>query len=204
MVELIGVISFVATEVAKGAVGEAGKSLWQGVVSVYERWRGTKPEPTDIDEGTAQELLGNAPELRVLAQAYYEDSSALRRAQLIAPVLRGAKILWIDDHPEWNTLERQTLAEFDIVVIPVESTRSAIACLESESFDLVISDIVRAESATEGINALPALRAVGQGLAVIFYVGSVQGSVPTGAFGITAIPSELLHLCMDALERTRL
>jgi hypothetical protein len=40
---------------------------------------------------------------------------------------------------------------------------------------------------------------------VIFYVGSSdpESEPPSGAFGITADPSELLHLVLDVLERSR-
>jgi CheY-like chemotaxis protein len=204
MVELVSAaILIVAAEMGKGVAGEAGKALWEGIVSAYERWRGARPEPEAIDKDTAEALIHSSPELTALARTYLTGSTALRRARLVTPALQGAKILWVDDHPEWNQHERQALVEFGIRVTSVETTRSAIGCLDSGRFDLVLSDIARGESATEGIDALPVLSSAGNGVAVVFYVGRVDGTLPRGAFGITASPTELLHLCMDVLERTR-
>lgn len=197
-------LMFVATEIGKGVVGEAGKSLWQGMVVAYERWRGKKPEPTDIDAPTARAMLGATAELSELAQVYFRDTHALRRAQTVGAVMRGARILWIDDHPEGNVLERRTLTDLGATVVAVETTSSAIASLQSDRFDLVLSDIARGESRTEGIDALPQLRAIDGSPPVVYYVMTVQGGVPRDAFGITASPSELLHLCLDVLERSRL
>jgi CheY-like chemotaxis protein len=88
----------------------------------------------------------------------------------------------------------------------VQSTETAVECLESEAFDLILSDISRCGSNRHGLDALPRLRAASPGTPVVFYIGRVarEAGVPPGAFGITDHPGELLHLVMDALERRRL
>lgn len=192
------------TEVGKGVASEMGKSVWEGISAAYKKWRGVSPNPDDIDAEAARSLAATGYGVAALAQQYRAASPALRRAELAAEALKGARILWVDDHPEWNRLERHTLGELGCIITSVETTRSALACLRTERFDAVISDIARGGSATEGVNVLPEIREVGHAVPVIFYVGRVDGPVPRGAFGITDEPSEVLHLCMDAFERTRL
>jgi DNA-binding NtrC family response regulator len=129
----------------------------------------------------------------------------LRRAQLVSQVLRGAKVLWIDDHPENNLWERRLFEVFDATCVTVETTRSAIACLQADSFDLIISDIARSSSTREGVDVLPSIRTVAPRIPILFYVGQLtESTAPMGAQGIAAEPNELLHLVLDQLERRRI
>jgi DNA-binding NtrC family response regulator len=89
--------------------------------------------------------------------------------------------------------------------VNVETTRSATACLAQETFDLVISDIARADNAIEGVESLPAIRLVAPNIPVLFYVGlRTLLAHPTAAQGLADEPNELLHLVLDQLERSRL
>jgi CheY-like chemotaxis protein len=204
---MIAEISFpillIAAELGKGVASEAAKSLWQSVTDSYRKWRGEDPPESGLDAATTDALLEKSPELIERVQAYAAESSVIRRASLVQSALSDAKILWIDDHPEWNILERRSFESLGIDILPVESTRSAVASLASEQFDLIISDIARQDRQSEGIEAFTSLRRVSSA-PVVYYVGTVKGGTPIGAFGIASSPVELLHLCMDALERSRL
>jgi CheY-like chemotaxis protein len=119
--------------------------------------------------------------------------------------LEGSNILWIDDHPEGNSTERRCFAALGMTVTTVESTQSALACLANEDFDLILSDVDREGSNHTGLDALPRVNAKAPTIPIILYIAALQPrGVPHGAFGITNRPDELLHLCMDALERHRL
>jgi hypothetical protein len=37
----------------------------------------------------------------------------------------------------------------------------------------------------------------------VFYVGHVEGPCPSSAFGVADRPTELVHLVLDSLARTR-
>ncbi len=72
-------------------------------------------------------------------------------------------------------------------------------------FDVILSDIARGNDSTAGLTMLPELRKKNRHIPVIFYIGEIDTSkgVPGSAFGITNQPNELLHLALDALERTK-
>jgi CheY-like chemotaxis protein len=127
------------------------------------------------------------------------EDRLLSRAERSAPVIRGAYVLWIDDHPEWTRRERRLMETLGIAVDPVRSTKEAAEALEAESFDLIVSDVDRENNPRAGLEMLDALGP--DRPPVIFYVGRAKPGVPAGAFGLTDRPDELLHLVIDALER---
>lgn len=131
---------------------------------------------------------------------------SLRRAALAAPALRGANVLWIDDHPQSILWERRTLEELGVRVAPARSTEVALERLAEEPFDLIISDIARGDQADEGVRALPRLRELQPDTPVVFYIADLDAErgPPTGSAGITNRTGELLHLVLDVLERRRL
>lgn len=85
------------------------------------------------------------------------------------------------------------------------STEQGLTALRSKVYDLVISDLSRNDTPNEGLMLLQEMRKSQLPQRVIFYVGSVnqEKGTPTGSFGITNRPDELLHLVMDILERQR-
>ena len=177
------------------------EAAWGRITAAFREWRGKDATSQAVEEVTSQRTVD--PAVLTEAETIFELSSALRRARTVQTVLRGARILWIDDHPEHNSWERALFKAFGADVTNVETSRSALASLGREDFDVVLSDIDR-EGADEGLRALPGIRKAALATPVIFYVGTKSEGVPVGAFGITNDPNELLHLVFDALERTRL
>ena len=151
----------------------------------------------------ALQKVAAEPVLVQRLRALVGQAAVLRRAQLVEPALRGARILWIDDRPEGNVWEYDCLTALGTLVKTVGATRSAVACLEREPSTFVISDAEREGRPAKGIEDLPSLQVRDRPTPVIL-VTDLKPGVPPGAFGITARPDELLHLCMDALERSRL
>lgn len=131
---------------------------------------------------------------------------ALRRALGARTALRGARVLWIDDHPEWITWEKKMLERLEVEVTTATDTRRALERLQAEPYDLILSDIARGPRENEGVAALPALRSVAPDTPVVFYVGVLdeRRGPPPGCAGITNRPDELLHLVLDVLERRRI
>lgn len=151
-----------------------------------------------------REQLDSAAERRGADVPVAEREQVLRRAQRAAPALRGARILWVDDHPENNTYEREAMLSLGAFVDIAKSSTEGRSMMSHSRYDLLISDIDRAGVPDEGLRFLRQMHECNSRPRTIFYVGRVEQErgVPAHAFGIADRPDELLHLVMDALERT--
>ena len=193
---------YVAATMAKRVEDEVIAGIWAAMKASWKDKFGKEPSPTELDPRTVESLATGDSLIKQRLVRLGEEIPLLRRAQRAEPVLRKARILWVDDHPEWTQLERQFLEAFGIRIVTVETTRSALACIHGGPFDLIVSDIARGNNALEGVQALPLLRRAAPEAPVIFYVADLRaGGPPATSFGITNKPGELLHLCMDVLER---
>jgi CheY-like chemotaxis protein len=194
--------TYVAALVARTAADDLAADLWARIKAALKNRLGREPEPKDV---TAKALEGitPAPVVQQRLQALVGESPILRRAQVVQKAVRGARILWIDDRPKGNVSEHDCLTGLGAVVKTAETTRSAIALLVRERYDLILSDIAREHRDHAGIDDLPKLLALAPAVPIVLYVGQRKPGVPASVFGITDRPDELLHLCMDALERRR-
>jgi CheY-like chemotaxis protein len=140
------------------------------------------------------------------------DTSGLRRARHARRVLEGSRVLWIDDRPERLAAEQRTLEALGASVARARDTLEVLERLHElqagatpGSFDVILSDIARHDSASAGTDELPLLKRAAPGTPVIFYVNRLTAGAerPAGSVGITDDPGELLHLILDVLERKR-
>ncbi len=136
--------------------------------------------------------------------------AALRRVKQRLDVFRGARILWVDDHPENNRNERRMFRQLRAEMDLATTSEEALKKLQLDIYDVVISDIGRDNPTDKsGLAFLHALRSGDQSrkpeanTPVVFYVGNFNAKLgtPAGAFGITNRPDELLHFVLDVLER---
>ena len=129
--------------------------------------------------------------------------SVARRANVARPLFEGARVLWIDDDPSMTLYERIALSECGISVDVATSSGDAFFMLSRLQPDLIISDIKRNDNPRAGLDFLSELRASGNPIPLIFYVGIIDQSKPKphSSAGITTHPGELLHLVFDVLER---
>jgi PleD family two-component response regulator len=67
----------------------------------------------------------------------------LSRAQRLAPLLASSNILWGDDGPENNVVERKVLRSFGVNFVLARSTEEAVKLFQCHDFDMVISDMSR-------------------------------------------------------------
>lgn len=132
-----------------------------------------------------------------------ELDRASRRLASAAALVRGARILWVDDEPDNNSLDVRLLRSAGAKVKLALSTEQALRELARAHFELVISDIARGDEADAGVRMAEELRQRGVTSPVIFYAGTVRKPIPDEAFGLTNRPDELLHLVLDALARLR-
>jgi hypothetical protein len=129
--------------------------------------------------------------------------SVQRRAEVVRPLLEGARLLWIDENPGNNLYERTALAAVGITVDLALSTAEAIHIASALAPDVVISDIDRDGNRVAGLEGLETFAQRGLGFPFVFYTGEIDPTKPTprGAFAITDRPDSLLHYVFDLLER---
>jgi hypothetical protein len=129
-------------------------------------------------------------------------SSLVSRAERLQPVLRGAVAVWLDEDPLRNRTERRLLREMGVFTQVIRELDEAGRFVESEGDDV---DLVISENLTQDGRKVGQILIGRLGHArppVILYVTNLKPGLPEGAFGITNRPDELLHLVMDALERS--
>lgn len=198
--------SFAASCVAQKCADEVVDTAWRKIRERIRSATGKEPAPIDIASSLgAFEKQAGGGEIIEAVESVVDRSSALRRAKFSESMLAGARILWIDDHPENNAWERVTFTSLKMDVVPALTTQDALKFLAGESFDVIISDIFREGSQAAGLLDLPKLQKASPMTPVVFYVGSVdvtRGNPPK-SFGITDDPEELLHLLLDIMERKR-
>ena len=139
-------------------------------------------------------------EAKAAARAVAEAAvpAALRR-------LGEATVLWVDDRPENNVYERQSLEALGVRFVLSTSTEDALAKAQQRTFDAVISDMGRPPDARAGYTLLNALRGRGDQTPFIVYSGSrapehVAEAVRQGALGSTNRPQELVEMVLEAVH----
>jgi CheY-like chemotaxis protein len=151
-----------------------------------------------------------------------EDDRATIRdaAQYLVPLVAQSRVLWVDDQPGGNEIERSTMLSWEVDVQAVRSTEDAVRELEDprQRFDLIVSDWRRPGDT----DAQPAGPALAQRVAslrlkvrprVIFYHGLVDApelarrrhvADELRAVGATGSPGELFRWCLIELSRVAL
>lgn len=128
-------------------------------------------------------------------------------------IIRGAEfkkssgkkeILWVDDRPENNVYERNTLEQYGLTFTLALSTLQALHCMEHNKFALIISDMGRKEGNREGYVLLDAIRKTNKEIPFIIYAGSrkqehINETLKRGGQGCTNSPAELIDLVIKNL-----
>ena len=130
-------------------------------------------------------------------------SRASRRLASQQALLKGSRLLWVDDQPKNNRNEKKLFEAVGARVDTSSTSAAAEAAIMQVTYDLIISDIDREGSATEGLQFLGKLTKVGNSPPLLFYVGQARNPPPAEAFGIADRPDELVHLVLDVLGRSR-
>jgi hypothetical protein len=145
-----------------------------------------------------------------------DDRAAIRdAARFLAPLAAQSRVLWVDDEPGGNVLERMTLVAWEVDIQAERTTDEAMRELTDprQRFDLVISDWRRPGDSPEtpaGLRLLEAMHDEGLEQRVIFYHGLVeQGELSERrrrarmacGVGATGSPGELLRWTLVELAR---
>lgn len=114
----------------------------------------------------------------------------------------GRRVLWVDDHPRYNDLERAFLRSAGVFVHNAVSTEDAMGELARDQYDVAITDQDRG-AGDDGERFAEAALARYPSLPVVAYIGKVSPdrSTPAVFRGLTDRPDELMHLLLDVFER---
>ncbi len=139
------------------------------------------------------------------ASTEFGRSQVARRAARIERVIRGARLLLVNDIPEGMSHVIGILRDLGLDVQVETSSDDALRAASNGTYDVVISDMKRGAVEDEGIRFLNRMRERKILFPVIFTIGGFNPALgtPPFAFGITNRVDECLNLVFDALERTR-
>ena len=124
-----------------------------------------------------------------------------------AVLLSGRSVLWVDDKPMNNVYEASIFKRFGASIVSVRSTEEALAFLNRDSYDLIISDVHRVENGRSNPNAgydlLDALDRQRVRAPLVFYTGSVtriNSHRARAARGAADVPGDLVNLVVGVLR----
>jgi CheY-like chemotaxis protein len=148
-------------------------------------------------EGTTPEAT--AKEARVAAEVVSEvvTPRIVRRAS-------SSTVLWVDDRPNNNTYERQSMEALGVSFVLAASTDEALELVKQRPFDAIISDMGRALDRQAGYTFLEKLRASGDRTPFIIYAGSDSPNHRAeakrrGALTSTNRPDELFEAVVSVI-----
>jgi CheY-like chemotaxis protein len=115
-------------------------------------------------------------------------------------------VLWVDDKPDNNIIERQAMAAYNIDFVLALSTGQALAALKTQQFDAIISDMGRPPDGRAGYTLLEAVRGSGDMTPYFIYASSrdpahVREALRHGAQGTTNMGDELLQMTLQAVNK---
>jgi CheY-like chemotaxis protein len=121
------------------------------------------------------------------------------------------RVLWVDDHPKSNALEKAWLENRGIKIDEALTTEEALSLFDPDKYDVVITDMYRKEQgvgkADAGIDLLRLLRLADPDVNVIGYCAAVsakrygQKFIDSGGRSVTSDPIELLETLNQYLPR---
>jgi CheY-like chemotaxis protein len=126
------------------------------------------------------------------------SSRAMRR-------IEGSQVLWVDDNPDGNHYERESLEALGVHLVLALSTDDALKKLQVQKFDAIISDMGRPSDSRAGYTLLEKLRSIGDRTPFIIYSSSRSPEHDAearrrGAVGSTNRPTELFEMVLSAIH----
>lgn len=137
-----------------------------------------------------------------------ESRAAVSRLEHAAEYLAEGRILWVDDHPEWNSSLATLFRKAGMTVDSPRSTTEAMQLLTKRSYDLIITDMTRhTEEPAPGAayTLLDSLVEHGARTPVILFSSSFDSTrgVPFGLFAYTSSGDNLVQYVIDVMERVK-
>jgi CheY-like chemotaxis protein len=154
-----------------------------------------------LDEAAAKVNAEQAP-------SPADRRSAVSRLEHASDLLRGGRILWVDDNPDWNRPLIDLFRQLGMTVDIARSTPEAMPLARSRAYDLVITDMRRdteQPSDDAGITLINQLREYGIPAPVIVFAAGFNPNlgVHPAIFAYTNATDGLIHFVIDIMERVR-
>lgn len=150
-------------------------------IEVGELTRLQQNSLNDLQDTVAELVFATPQNAATISEKETKPSTGLGR--------RSARILWVDDHPENNTLLVEQLTRANVLVEQVSDTDEAISRLATQQFDVVITDMRRTENGVStpdaGIRLIHHLKRVKPDLQVLIFC-SVQAALRYADSGAAA------------------
>jgi CheY-like chemotaxis protein len=196
--EIRGIMPELAQRLKKVSIGTSSaefidvrlKALLDAIESSTEEY---KNEPDKLVY-SVRELLRKVPEVSAIVP---ENTASLS----------GRSMLWVDDRPMNNVYEASIFKRLGASIVFARSTKEALMFLNQDNYDLIISDVHRAEEGINNPNAgyelLEALDRQKIQIPLVFYTGSVariNSYRSKLAYGIADIPDDLIRYVLSALN----
>lgn len=155
----------------------------------------------ELDRAERNRNTQNAPSIDEVIATIRNASSVIDAQKSATPL----KILWLDDNPDFNVRERETLSTLGFVFTLVKTTQEAKALITGSNYDLIISDFKRELDPEYGYGLLDHIKTIEQAPPYIIYAAAatpelVNEAIQRGAFGETNRPSELVRLAVRAIS----
>jgi CheY-like chemotaxis protein len=154
---------------------------------------------------TAEPAVAHIPRTRGLTAENGEVPALVKSLGGVRETKSRKKlVLWVDDKPDNNIIERNAMAAYNIQFVLARSTDDALAELGTQKFDAIISDMGRFPDWQAGYTLLDAVRRNGDLTPYFVYAGSrapekVREALNRGAHGLTNVGDELLQMILQTL-----
>lgn len=174
--------------------------------SLIPRIKSLSTPAGSIEFTEAGNLLDQAAAVANVTVPASTRRGALRRLEHAAEILDGGKILWVDDHPEYNTALIELFRAAGMGVDTALSTDEALMDLRRHSYDIILSDIGRKGDPQAGLTLLAELDQLGIDTPTVLYTAWFDDAsgTPRRAFAVTEVPDEVVHYVIDLMERVKL
>lgn len=131
-------------------------------------------QPDPVREAALREKLQEDLQVQGVAVSDIEDAVGRSLFENLPQVqtesVRNYWVLWADDHPGNNDgFEKEVAAREAIRFVNAKSTTEALKALETQKFDLVISDVSRSGIKDAGIKMMQEFKKLGYDIPVIFF-----------------------------------
>lgn len=174
----------------------------------------------EFAEAKLDEVVQKSSEETRQAVGAAAKRSVIDRMQRNSDLLRRARVLWVDDHPEYNLPIVELLRRFGASVDTPRSNPAALSLLRANRYDVVISDVARDnEGPGSDLKGVELAEEVFKGwrMPTILFTARFNPATLPGAtdaerlelvervrccvFAVTNRMDEALHYVLDMLER---
>jgi CheY-like chemotaxis protein len=160
-----------------------------------------------IDGALPRIATAPSPESPPAGSAVAVDGIPASPPRATAPRRRSV-VLWVDDAPANNVIEREAMAPYNIEFVIATSTEQALAELRGRVFDAIVSDMGRPGDKTAGFTLLESIRSRGDQTPCFFYTSAKSDAFKAdalrrGAQGITQYGEDLLEMLLEVIRPRR-